>query len=173
MTFLVNAIGLVQLNVIDLDAIVTESTDILGLQVRHREDDVAWLSSNGRKAELVLHRSDENAVRSLGFEAVSSSAVAEALARIENAGCQIASDGPSLSCCETGVQFRTPDGHLIELHSPVSEDITRYKEVTVGIGPKRLDHVNMTSPNPAQTRDQFESIMGLRLSERMVDDGLS
>ena len=173
MTYLVNAIGLVQLNVTDLNAMVTESTDVLGLRVTHRDDDMAWLSSNGRKAELVLHRSQENAVRSLGFEAVSSNAAAEALTRVEDAGCQIASDGPSLPCCEAGVQFTTPDGHLIEIHSPVLEDITRNDEVTVGMGPKRLDHVNMTSPNPAQTRAQFERIMGLRLSERMVDDGLS
>lgn len=173
MTYLVNAIGLVQLNVTDLNAMVTESTDVLGLRVTHRDDDMVWLSSNGRRAELVLHRSKENAVRSLGFEAVSNNAVTEALARVEDAGCQIASDAPSLSCCEAGVQFTTPDGHLIEIHSPVSEDIARYDEVTVGMGPKRLDHVNMTSPNPAQTRVQFERIMGLRLSERMVDDGLS
>ncbi len=173
MNYLVNAIGLVQLNVRDLGAMVAESTEILGLQLRHRDDNMAWLSSNGRRAELVLHKSDENGVRSLGFEALSREAAAEAMSRVDSAGCQLLSDQASLDCCSYGFQFTTPQGHFIEVHSPVNEDITRNSEVSIGMSPKRLDHVNMTSPEPAETRKQFEHIMGLRLSERMVDDGLS
>ncbi len=150
-----------------------ESTEILGLQLRHRDDNMAWLSSNGRRAELVLHKSDENGVRSLGFEALSREAAAEAMSRVDSAGCQLLSDQASLDCCSYGFQFTTPQGHFIEVHSPVNEDITRNSEVSIGMSPKRLDHVNMTSPEPAETRKQFEHIMGLRLSERMVDDGLS
>jgi catechol 2,3-dioxygenase-like lactoylglutathione lyase family enzyme len=41
------------------------------------------------------------------------------------------------------------------------------------MAPQRLDHVNILSPEPAETRTQMEKIMGMRLSERMVDDGLS
>ncbi len=71
MSYLVNAMGHVQLNVVDVDALVRESRDILGLRVTREDAGCVWLSSNGRMAELVLHEAGENAIRSLGFEAVS------------------------------------------------------------------------------------------------------
>ena len=77
MSYLVNAIGHVQLNVVNVEQLVTESTGILGLHVTRQSDDTVWLSSNGHQAELVLHRADENSVRSIGFESVSTEAVAE------------------------------------------------------------------------------------------------
>lgn len=173
MDYLVNSIGHVQLNVVNVDALVKESTDILGLHVTHQSDDYTWLSSNGRKVELAIHRSSENSVRLLGFEAVSTEAVEEAEKHIESAGCTLLSNESTLSCCEAGVVFKTPEGHTIEIHSPVSDDINGQRHFNNGMGPKRLDHVNLTSPDPAATRSQFEQIMGLKLSERMVDDGLS
>ncbi|MCR8724650.1 VOC family protein [Frigidibacter sp. ROC022] len=173
MDYLVNAIGHVQLNVVDVDALVKESTEILGLHVTHQTDKEVWLSCSGRKAELVLHESDENSVRSVGFDAVSKAAVAEAASRVEDAGCRIVSNEPTLACCETGVVFHTPQGLQIEVHSPIEDDIYGRRHASPGVGALRLDHVNLTSPDPAETRTQFERIMGLRLSERMVDDSLS
>ena len=173
MDYLVNAIGHVQLNVKDMDAYVEEATNILGLRVTHQANDQAWLSASSRQVEVAVHKSDENAVRALGFEAVSPETVEKAAAEVEGAGCKIVSREPSLSSFEASVQFETPEGHLIEVHSAAEEDINATRHITGGMGPKRLDHVNMTSPNPAATRDQFQKIMGLRLSERMVDDGLS
>lgn len=173
MSYLVNALGHVQLNVVEIEPLVKEATDILGLHVTRQSDDVAWLSSNGRQAELVLHRAGENSVHSIGFEAVSMEAVAEAASRVEDAGCRLISQKPSLECCEAGMRFVTPQGHAIEVHSPIADDIYGRRHSTAGIGLLRLDHVNITSPEPAKTRTQFEKIMGLKLSERMVDDGLS
>lgn len=173
MTYLVNALGHVQLNVVDVDSMVRESCDILGLRVTREENGCVWLSSNGRSAELVLHEASENAIRSVGFEAVSEAAVAEAASRVEDAGCKLASTEPSLSCCKTGMQFVTPHGHTFELHSPVETEIYGNRHPTTGMAPLRIDHVNITSPEPTQTRAYMEEILGMRLSERMVDDGLS
>lgn len=173
MSYLVHALGHVQLNVIDVDALVDESVSILGLHVTRELDDAVWLSSNGRQAELVLHKSTENAVRSVGFEAVSEAAVATAAGRVESAGCRLVATEPSLSCCSTGMSFVTPQGHTFEVHSPVADEIYGRRHHAIGIGPLRLDHVNITSPEPTETRTQLEQIMGLRLSERMVDDGLN
>ena len=78
MSYLVNAIGHVQLNVVDMDALVRESVEVLGLHVTRDAGDTVWLACNGRQAELVLHKSDENSVRSIGFDAMSEDAVAEA-----------------------------------------------------------------------------------------------
>ena len=173
MSYLVNSVGHVQLNVVDVDALVRESQQILGLRVTREAAGCVWLSSNGRKVELVLHESPENSIRSLGFEAVSKAAVAEAASRVEAAGCRLQSSDPSLECCETGMSFVTPQGHTIELHAPVETKIYGNRHATTGMAPLRLDHVNITSPEPAETRSQMEQIMGMRLSERMVDDGLS
>ncbi|MGI3185588.1 VOC family protein [Nioella aestuarii] len=173
MSYLVNAMGHVQLNVMDVDALVRESVEILGLRVTREEAGCVWLSSNGRMAELVLHEAGENSMRALGFEAVSEAAVAEAAARVADAGCRLISSEPSLDCCVTGMTFVTPQGHTIELHSPVATEIYGNRHPTTGMAPLRIDHVNITSPEPAETRAQMEAIMGMRLSERMVDDGLS
>lgn len=173
MTYLVNAMGHVQLNVVDVEALVRESRDILGLRVTREEAGCVWLSSNGRMAELVLHEAAENSMRSLGFEAVSEAAVAEAAARVADAGCRLVSDAPTLDCCAAGISFVTPQGHTIELHSAVATEIYGNRYATAGMRPLRIDHVNITSPEPAETRGQLEAIMGMRLSERMVDDGLS
>lgn len=173
MSYLVNSLGHVQLNVVDVDALVRESCDILGLRVTRETDKCVWLSSNGRMAELVLHEAGENSIRSLGFEAVSEAAVAEAAARVEPAGCQLVSTEASLDCCVTGMSYVTPQGHKFELHAPVATEIYGNRHATTGMAPRRIDHVNITSPEPAETRAQFEAIMGMRLSERMIDDGLS
>ena len=173
MSYLVNALGHVQLNVVDVDAMVRESIAILGLHVTREDAGSVWMSSNGRQAELVLHAASENSVRSVGFDAVSEAAVAEAASRVAAAGCRLVATDPSLDCCVKGMSFVTPQGHLFEVHSPIADDTYGRRHASVGVGPLRLDHVNLTSPEPAATRAQLETIMGLRLSERMVDDGLS
>jgi catechol 2,3-dioxygenase len=71
------------------------------------------------------------------------------------------------------MQFVTPQGHTFELHSPVETEIYGNRHATRGMGPLRLDHVNILSPEPAETRGQMEKIFGMRLSDRMVDDGLN
>jgi catechol 2,3-dioxygenase-like lactoylglutathione lyase family enzyme len=119
-----------------------------------------------------LHEASENSVRLVGFDAVSESAVAEAAARVEAAGCRLLSKSPTLDCCKAGVTFETPQGLMIEVHAPIEDKTYGRRHPTQGIGPLRLDHVNLTSPEPAETRTQFERIMGLKLSERMVDDSL-
>lgn len=133
----------------------------------------SWLSCGGRQAELVLHKAGENSVRSIGFDAASKAAVSKAASRVDGAGCKVVSNTPTLGCCDAGVLFETPQGLLIEVHSPIKDEAYGRRHASVGVGALRLDHVNLTSPEPAETRTQFEQIMGLRLSERMVDDSLS
>lgn len=172
MSYLVNTIGHVQINVTDMAAGLADATDILGLNATRRDERQVWLASNGRHAELVLHQADSNATRSVGFEAVSAAAVEDAARRVPEAGCRILSERPSLDCCAAGVVYATPQGHVFEIHTPIPDEIYGRRHFTSGIGPNRMDHVNITSPEPAETQLQFELIMGLKLSEKMVDDSL-
>ena len=172
MTYLVNSIGHVQIEVTDPDAVIRDATGILGLHVTRGTPHETWLASNGRRAELVLHRAAANAVRSIGFEAVSAPAVSEAADRVPQAGCRLLSTRPTLDCCEAGIVFATPQGHLVEIHTPIPDRIYGRRQSTTGVGANRLDHLNILSPEPAETQKQFELIMGLRLSEKLADDSL-
>lgn len=167
-----NAIGHVQINVTDMEAVTKEATGILGLRVTRSAERERWLASNGRSAELVLHAAAVNAVRSVGFEAVSTKAVEEAAARVHKAGCRVLSEKPSLDCCSAGVVFATPQGHTFEVHTPIPDRIYDRRHFGAGLNPVRMDHVNITSPEPAETQRHVEEIMGLKLSEKLVDDGL-
>ena len=167
------ALGHVKLNTNRLDACVRDATEILGLRVTRQGAGEVWLSANGRAAELVLVASDENSAHTIGLEALSSDDVLAVAGRVEAANCRIVAETPSLSCCEAGVTFVTPEGLRFEVHTPTSNDLYHPRYATLGIGPRRLDHANILSPDPVATRDQLAHICGLKLSERMVNDGLS
>ena len=170
---LVHAVGHVKINTSLTEAVVREATEILGLHVTHSDDRQTWLSSNGRAAELVLLRSSENSVHTIGLEALTLEAVRDAQARIEGTGCRILSRKPSLDCMAAGVTFATPEGLRFEVHTPTRDELYGRRYATHGVGPNRIDHLNLTSPDPVATRRQLEGICGLRVSERMVDDSLA
>lgn len=173
MTHIVHAVGHMKVNVVDPDAVIRDATEILGLQVTHRGDGQTWLSSNGRAAELVLVHSEENSAHTIGLEALTPDLVAEAASRIEAAGCKILSRAPSMDCIAAGVTFATPEGLRFEIHSPIRNVTYGRRYPTKGVGPNRIDHINLITPDPAATRSQMEAIGGMKLSERMINDGLS
>lgn len=173
MTFLVHAIGHIEINTNDVAGVVRDATEILGLHVTHQGTDQTWLSSNGRAAEVVLRHSADNNTHLIGLEALSADAVREAARRVESAGCRIESTRPSLPCVSEGVTFTTPEGLRFEIHSPIKDDINARRHPTHGVNPLRMDHMNIITPDPAATRAQLGRIGGMRLSERMVNDSLS
>ena len=61
---------------------------------------------------------------------------------------------PSLDCCAAGVVFATPQGHTFEVHTPIPDRIYDRRHLGAGINPIRMDHVNITSPEPAETQRQ-------------------
>ncbi|MCQ4159037.1 VOC family protein [Roseomonas sp. GC11] len=157
----------------DPDAVIAEATDILGLHVTRREVGQTWLSSNGRAVELVLLHAAENAAHTVGLEALTVDAVRAAEARVAAAGCRILSTEPSLEGVAAGVTFATPEGLRFEIHTPIRDELYGRRHASTGVGPNRMDHINVMSPDPVATRRQLEAIGGLKLSERLVDDSLS
>ena len=173
MSHIVHAAGHMKVNVLDPDAVIRDSTEILGLRVSYQDDSQTWLTSNGRSAELVLVHATENSAHTIGLETLTVSDVNDAASRIEEAGCRIISRDPSLSCIDAGVTFSTPEGLRFEIHSPIRNNIRGQRFPTNGIMPRRIDHMNIITPNPAATRAQLTAIGGLQLAERMINDGLS
>lgn len=173
MTHLVHALGHVKLNTNRMNDVVRDSVDILGLRVTKEDKSEVWLSSNGRAAELVLVESDENSTHTIGLEALTVEAVEEAASRVEAAGCRVLSREPGLEGIAASVTFATPEGLRFEIHTPIKDDMYRPRYAHSGVGPRRLDHANLLSPNPEATRAQLTAICGMKLSERMVNDALS
>jgi catechol 2,3-dioxygenase-like lactoylglutathione lyase family enzyme len=173
MAHLVHAVGHVKINTTVTDAVVREASEILGLRVAHSDQRQAWLSSNGRSAELVLLQSDENSAHTIGLEALTIEAVRAAESRIEAAGCRVLSCEPSLNCMTAGVTFATPEGLRFEIHTPIRDAINQRRHPTNGVGAARLDHMNIMTPDPGATRAQLEAIGGLKMSERMANDSLT
>lgn len=146
MVHLVHALGHIKLNTNLIEDVTRDSTDILGLRVTKETENEVWLSSNGRAAELVLVKSDENSCHTIGLEALTLEAVREAAARVADAGCVIVSDEPSLGCVRAGVTFTTPEGLRFEIHTPSVDDMYNPRYATPGVGPRRIDHANLISP---------------------------
>ncbi len=173
MAHLVHALGHVKINTNNINDMIRDSTDILGLRVTRQKEGEVWLSSNGRAAELVLVEADENSTHTIGLEALTPEAVRAAASRVAEAGCTILSEEPSLDGVVASVTFATPEGLRFEVHTPIQDDMYRPRYPTNGVGPRRLDHANILSPDPEATRMQLARICGMRLSERMVNDALS
>ena len=173
MAFLINAIGYVRLNVRDLNAAKSDATDVLGLHETGDAAGMVMMSSNGRRAELILQQSSENSCQCIGLEAVSADAVGEIAARIRTHGGRIISRTPSLSFVQAAVTFATPEGHVIEAHTPIPDDLYKRRWAVAGVGPSRIDHLNISTPIPGENRAFMAGALGLRLSEHLQDNNLS
>lgn len=173
MAQIVHAAGYVKLNTNCIEDMTRDSTDILGLRVTRETDREIWLSSNGRAAELILVDAPENSVNTIGLEALTAQDVAGAAARVTDAGCKLVSQDPSLDCTKAGVTFDTPEGLRFEIHTPTHDDMYHPRYDTHGVGPRRLDHMNILTPNPEATAAQLMAIGDVRQSERMVNYALS
>lgn len=165
MTCLVNRLGHVALNVTDLDAAVADAITITGLNLVERSADRAVLTSGRQRAELVLHRARQDAVRCIGLVAPGAAEVEEAAARAGRAGWRILAERPSIGAMARAVTIASPEDHVLEIHTPLPEDQPR-RHGGPGIHPRRLCHVNVASQDPLALERLLEETLGLRLSER-------
>lgn len=173
MAQIIHAAGHVKLNTNRVEAVVRDSTDILGLRVTREVGNQVWLSANGRAAELVIVESTENSAHTIGLETLTAENVRIATDRIEAAGCRIVSTDPSMDCMDAGVTFVTPEGLQFEIHTPTRDEIFKPRHDTVGVGPRRLDHMNLLTPDPLATFRQLIAIGDMRMSEKLVNDSLT
>ncbi|WP_158268973.1 VOC family protein [Ensifer sp. NM-2] len=165
MTALIYRLGHIALNVVDLDAALSDTQAIAGARVVHQDATHAILTSNRRHAEVVLHRAQANEVRAIGLEAVGLEAVEEVGKRAKDRGLRILSETPSLPGVERSVTFASSEGHIFEVHTPVPED-QPLRYVGAGIHPRYLDHVNLSAADPEAIASEFSEVMGLILTER-------
>lgn len=165
MTSLVNRLGYVALDVTNLDAAIADAMSITGLHLVERTADTALLTSNRQHAELVLHRARQDAVHAIGLEAPGAAEVEEAAVRARRFGWTLVTDRPSLAAIARAVTIASPEGHVLEIHTPLPEDQPR-RHGGPGVHPRRLCHVNLASQDPATLERLLAQTLGLKLSER-------
>jgi catechol 2,3-dioxygenase len=164
-SYLVHNLGFMSFDVPDLDGAVADYTEVMGLQVVERTAERAILTSNERRAELLLHRGECACVRAIGLEAYDAAAVDEAASRAPAQGLRVVSRTPSVEWCERAVTVATEDGLLIEVHSPIPEDRPR-RYLTSGVRPRRIDHIGPRSTDPERLSRQLQSVLGMKISDR-------
>lgn len=169
MTHLVSQMGHVIIETADLDRSIAEARHLLGLRATAATEAEVALTSNARRAELTYIRSDRSAVHSIGLEGVDAHAVDLAAARAREAGLTLVRNHPLAPGADRGFALRGPSGHVYEFHTPVPRDQpARY--ATDGIRPKRLDHVNLTVPDPVAEYAMLHAVFGMELSDRSDGD---
>lgn len=169
MTHLIRQLGHLVLETPDLEASVAEATELMGLRVTCRGRDQAVLTSNTRRGELTFVAGERAAVRSVGLEAESESAVAEALQRVRKSRCEILSTMPIAPGAASGFVFRTPYAHCLEVHSAVPRDQPA-EYMTAGIRPRRMDHVQLMAEDAQGLGRLLIETLGMQLSDSS-DDG--
>ncbi|KVP93997.1 hypothetical protein WJ96_12570 [Burkholderia ubonensis] len=169
MTHLINQMGHVMLETPDLHASVHEAVNLLGLRVTMQDEEKAILTSNTRRGELTYIKSSRAAIRSFGLEAIDEAACEQALARVKGAGFEIIRDRPHAPGAAHGFVFRSPSEHAIEIHTAVPRDQPA-DYPTIGIRPKRLDHVTIMAANPRAMQDMLSELFGMQLSDTVDNE---
>lgn len=165
MTALVQRLGHVTLEVTDLEGAVADAQNIAGARLVELTADRAILSANKRHAELILHRSNQNALRSIGLQAVDDAAIEAVAERVAAAGLTILSRQPSLDEIAASVTFATSEGHVFEVHTKMPES-NSLRHIGPGVHPKCLDHVNLTASDPGQLASELNAVLGMEVTER-------
>lgn len=162
---LVFRLGYVALNVVDAERAAEDTCNIAGARISGRENGRIMLTSNQRRAEVILYPAATNSLRRVGLEAVSPEAVAEVAARARKAGLKILSETPSLGCIDRAVTFLTSEGHAIEVHTPMPMDQPR-RYHGPGVHPRFLDHINFAAVDPVKFAEDLHAATGMLLTER-------
>ena len=164
-TPLVTCQSYMALDVVELETCIQDAETVAGLRVVATNRDRALLTSNARHAELLLFRSEQNAARCIGLQAVDAGAVNEVAMRLRHEGLKILSEHPSLGCIDRSVTFATSEGHIIEVHTAMPNDQT-VRHAGPGVHPRRIDHVNLSAADPMKLHGELSRTLGLKLSER-------
>ncbi|HUB75704.1 MAG TPA: VOC family protein, partial [Solirubrobacteraceae bacterium] len=165
----------------DLEASLRFLTGVLGMSEVAREGDCVHLRGYGdyQRCTLKLSAAEQAGIGHLGLRARSPQALERLVAGAERRGCGegwVEGDvghGPAY-------RARTPGGHLLELYyeterydgGPGERSPARNQHGRrggPGVGVKRLDHVNLLSPDVAADRAFAESALGYRTLDISLD----
>jgi catechol 2,3-dioxygenase len=160
-------------------------TEVMGMEIEAHEGRSAYLRgwADYQRYSLKLTESDTSGMALLGLRAWSPEALDRRVAAVRAAGLGGAWVDASDRGRGRGYRFSGPGGHAFELYSEVERyeppehlrpSLKNQPQRYVGRGAavKRLDHVNVLSPDVKPDRAFATDVLGYRLYERIeLDDG--
>jgi catechol 2,3-dioxygenase len=180
----VSHVGHVELLTPAIDESLRFFTDLMGLFEVGRSDNSVFLRAWGEYQlfSLQLTESKTTGLGHLAFRAKDNDTLVALVQNLDNSGIEGRwiqagfGHGPAY-------RFRSPCGHDLEIYfeterySAPPQFTTGFKNQPQrrginGIGPRRLDHINLLSGDVKACRTFYQDFLGLRLTEQVVfDDG--
>ena len=156
--------------------------EILGMSVAAREGKSVYMRAYEDHYHNTLKITDhhEAGLGHLSLRATSPNALERRVKELEEKGYGIGwidgdvGHGPAY-------QFKSPDGHLMEIFYEVEyfeapeEEKTKLlnrpqRRPNIGVPVRRLDHINLLSSNPRETVEFLEALLGFKVNERILDE---
>jgi Predicted ring-cleavage extradiol dioxygenase len=161
-----------ELRVTDLDAEIAFLTDIVGLEVMHRDGDRVFLGCGyDRNVDLVL-RSGGTGVVSFAVQVESQGDLEHYAQRLEAAGISVTSQPDPIPGVEAAIEFVVPSGHTMELvlladreQALLHPALSKVKAGYGGINPIDLDHITLRVENIKELSDFLASTLDFCISE--------
>ncbi|MGN7861082.1 VOC family protein [Microbacterium sp. 22303] len=166
-TGLISSLGYVSLRTTDLDAVIRNATEILGLHEVESTRQKTFLSAQANHHEIVYTRSDENSVDHIGLVAQSRQALAQIRENVARAGYRVVSEQPIEDQIDEGFAVVGPEGFTWQIYLERSA----YSMVKHGgFGPDRFGHVNVQVVDALAMRDFLVDVFGFRVSDQIGAD---
>lgn len=166
-TGLISSLGYVSMRTTDLDAVIRNATDILGLHEVETTRQKTFLSAQASHHEIVYTHSDENSVDHIGLVAQNRQAFEQIRENVARGGYRIVSEQPIEDHIEEGFAVVGPEGFTWQVYLERSA----YSMVKCGgFGPDRFGHVNVQVVDTLAMRDFLVDVFGFRVSDQIGDD---
>jgi catechol-2,3-dioxygenase len=156
--------------VADLDGAARRWSIQFGLSEREHVGDRVYLACAYEPYSLELVQADAPGADHTGFELAREVSLDDAAADLDALGVPYRRD-------EWALHLADPDGHGIELLPWRPEDerwpaIARSSDTLGGFHPRRLGHVNKLTADLPEMRDFYCDVLGMRVSDRLGDEGV-
>lgn len=171
---LISEMGHISIGTPDVDAAVSDATDLLGLRLTERSGEAAYLTAAGKHHELVYVHDEHNGIHSIGLVARSGDALKQIRARVDREGFQVVSEKPYSAGVEDGFSFVGPEGWVFEIYKGMQPFSTSVKpggiSVSSGFGPDRYGHVNLHPQDVTGMMEFLRRVFDFRLSDVIGED---
>lgn len=138
--------------------------DVWGLRLVETIDGSVFLRARSPEHHQVeLHAGDERRIDHLAFAVPDEAAVADAHRELVERGVRVLSEPAPLDRPGGGTGFRIadPDGRVVEL----SAGVATHEPIADGIGPHKISHVVLNTPDIDRVTDFYVDVLGFRVSD--------
>ena len=178
----ISTLGYVVFNASNLDQWETFATDILGLQVGFRSDDVLRLRMDEREHRLIFERGNEDDLCALGWELDTAADLEAYVQLLRGRGVDVVEASPELvqarqvekiySCCDP-IGFRHEFSYGPK-HAPISKPFSSALLVGGGFetGNLGVGHVLAVARDLPESVRFFTECLGLKISDYIRDSNM-